>query len=134
MNDETLVLTPDEPPERNALPQDAEWPKTLALYVDTMAATLIREGVDIERATRLAERCTLALALAKGGGNVYLPIGEKLRHAARNRRIFLEWRGNNYAELMAKYHIGTERRLQQIVAEQAAIQQRLMQPDLFEAK
>ena len=65
-------------------------------------------------------------------GSGYLPIGEKLRIAARNRRIYLDWRGNNYAELMAKYRIGTERRVQQIIAEQATIQQRQIQPDFFD--
>lgn len=127
-----FTLEPDEP-AREPLPQGVEWPKTLALYVDVITATLARAGIDTDRAACLAERCTLDLALAQGGGNVYLPIGEKLRIAARNRRIYLDWRGNNYAELMAKYRIGTERRVQQIIAEQAAIQQRLIQPDIFDS-
>ncbi len=132
MSAEAFALEPDEP-AREPLPQGVEWPRTLACYMDVITAALVREGVEPERAAYLAERSTLDLALAQGGGNVYLPIGEKLRIAARNRRIYLDWRGNNYAELMAKYRIGTERRVQQIIAEQAEIQQRQIQPDFFDS-
>lgn len=132
MSAEPFALEPDEP-EREPLPQGVKWPRTLACHMDVITATLVRAGIDTDRAACLAERCTLDLALAQGGGNVYLPIGEKLRIAARNRRIYLEWRGNNYAELMTKYRIGTERRVQQIIAEQAAIQQRQIQPDFFDS-
>ncbi len=133
MTSAALVLTSDDDDRGHAPPDGVEWPRTLALYVDTIAATLRRERIPSERASHLAECSTLELARVQGGRSSYLPTGERLRVAARNRRIYLEWRGNNYAELMAKYRIGTERRLQQIIAEQSAIQLRLIQPSLFDS-
>jgi Mor family transcriptional regulator len=75
--------------------------------------------------------CVSALGQYCGGRQRYLPTGERLLLALRDRRIWKEWRGNNEAEMLARYAI-TQRRLQQILAEQRAIHTRKFQGNLFE--
>lgn len=116
-------------PDENGAGNRGRWGRQLACYVDTLTATFLRDGMTPERATELAERATLDLAMVQGGGRVYLPTGDRLRKAVRNRRIFLEWRGDNAVALMRKYRINTGRRLEQIIAEETAILHNKMQPD-----
>lgn len=115
----------------DAFARDDKWHKTLAEYVDVLTAALRRRGRNETEALADAIDCIAALGQYCGGRQRYLPTGERLRLGLRDRRIWKEWRGNNEAELMAQYQL-TQRRLQQILAEQRAIHVRKFQGNLFD--
>lgn len=110
---------------------DKRWPRTLAEYIDVLRATFRRLGASEEQALDYAEQGVLALGQYCGGRQGYLPTGERLQTAVRDRRLYLEYNGRNKAELARRYGI-TERRMEQIAAEQKAIHVRKLQGRLFE--
>lgn len=59
---------------------------------------------------------TLTLAGKMGGSNIYIPKIETLYRGIRDKKIFDEFTGSNYAALSKKYGI-TERRVRNIVKE-----------------
>ncbi len=120
--------TADGPPGPST---EASWPQVLAEMMEVLRASHRALGCEDARAIELAEAGVMALGQHMGGRPYYLPKGDRLQSAARNRRIFLEWRGNNEDEIMQRFEIGSLRRLQQIIAEQSAIHLRRVQPDLF---
>lgn len=108
------------------------WPSILAEYIDVLRATFLRLGAADDVALTYAQQGTLALGKYSGGRQTYLPTGERLQIAVRDRRLYLEFNGRNKAELAARYGI-TERRVEQIVAEQMAIHVRKLQGRLFDS-
>lgn len=108
------------------------WPSTLAEFIDVTRAVLHRRGRDDAQALEDAQQVVLALGTYLGGRQIYLPTGERLKTALRDRRIFLEYCGRNKAMLARRYDI-TERRVEQIAAEQKAVHVRRMQGQLFDA-
>lgn len=126
-----FALEPPDVADLKTMQIRGKWPKTLAEFMDTLESAFRKDGVPPEQAAQLAECGVLALAWYQGGSPFYLPNMPRLRHAARNRRIFIEWNGRNEEELMRRYNLGSKRRLEQIIAEQSAIHIRRIQPDLF---
>lgn len=119
-------------PERAGITApDDNWPGTLAEYFDVLVPVLVKRGRAHSVAIEDAAACVLALGRYCGGRQRYLPSGERLQTAVRDRMIWLEWRGNNRDALADKYEL-TTRRVEQIVAEQRAIHVRRIQPQLFE--
>lgn len=112
-----------------ALPED-RWPTTLAELVDVLRATFVRRGQSDATALDAAQSVVLAISQHLGGKQIYLPTGERLRAAVRDRRIYLEYNGRNREELARRYQL-TTRRIETIAAEQRAIYVRRLQPDLF---
>lgn len=107
------------------------WPAMLAALVDVLAATMRRRGRSEEDALMDAQQSAIAIAMYAGGRQMYLPTGETLRKFVRDRRLFLEYKGPaNKTALAERYGI-TERRVEQIVAEQYAIHIRRAQGRLF---
>lgn len=109
---------------------DAKWPANLAALVDVLHATLHGRGHDDDAALEDAQHCAIAVAEYQGGRNYYLPTGERLRAFVRDRAIYLACNGRNKPQIALRYGI-TERRVEQIVAEQRAIHLRKIQPELF---
>lgn len=119
-------------PERAGIEApDAKWPANLAALVDVLHATLRDRGHDDDAALADAEACAVAVAEYQGGRNYYLPTGERLKTFVRDRAIYLACNGRNKSEIALRYGL-TERRVEQIVAEQRAIHLRRIQPQLFE--
>jgi len=112
---------------------DAKWPANLAAMVDVLHATLRDRGHDDDAALDDAEHCAIAIAEYQGGRNYYLPTGKRLKDFVRDRAIYLASNGRNKAELALRYGL-TERRVEQIVAEQRAIHLRKIQPQLFDSQ
>lgn len=110
---------------------DKRWPRTLAEYIDVLRATFQRLGATEEQALDYAEQGVLALGQYCGGRQGYLPTGERLQAAVRDRRLYLEYNGRNKTALAQRYNL-TERRVEQIAAEQKAIHVRKLQGRLFE--
>lgn len=108
------------------------WPTILAEYIDVLRATFLRLGATDQLALDYAQQGVLALGQYCGGRQSYLPTGDRLTTAVRDRRLYLEYCGRNKGELSRRYGI-TERRVEQIAAEQKAIHVRKMQGQLFAA-
>lgn len=106
------------------------WPSMLAELVDVLRATFQRRGHSETEAIAEAQHAALAIGEHLGGRQVYLPRGDRLREWLRDRTIFLEYNGRNKGQLAQRYNV-TERRIEQIAAEQRAVYIRRMQPSLF---
>lgn len=113
-------------------PPTDRWPSTLAELVDVLRALFIKRGRSAGDATVEAQHAALAIGEYLGGRQIYLPCGESLKTALRDRGIYIEYNGRNKAELARRHGI-TERRVEQIAAEQRSIALRKLQGRLFES-
>ncbi|ULU26612.1 Mor transcription activator family protein [Dyella terrae] len=113
-------------------PPSDRWPSTLAELVDVLRALFVKRGRSEDDAISEAQQAALAIGEYLGGRQIYLPCGDSLRGALRDRRIYLEYNGRNKADLSRRYGI-TERRVEQIAAEQRVIFLRKMQGSLFDS-
>jgi Mor family transcriptional regulator len=111
-------------------PPAEKWARTLAEMVDVLAADRRRRGEDEDVALADAQHTVLVLAEYQGGRQYYLPRGAALRNALRDRVIYHQAKRGNIDTLAERYGI-TTRRVEQIVAEQHAIQVRSRQGQLF---
>jgi Mor family transcriptional regulator len=108
----------------------ARWPRTLAESVDVIAAEFRRRGHTDVQAAELAEAAVLALATHQGGRPFYLPRGERLVNALRDRVMWQQFPRKSVDQLAVE-HALTTRRVEQILAEQRALVTRQIQPGLF---
>ncbi|MHB1273637.1 MAG: Mor transcription activator family protein [Rhodanobacter sp.] len=107
------------------------WPSVLAEYIDVLRACFRRRGRTDDEALEEAQHAVIALGQYCGGRQSYLPTGDRLMTAVRDRRLYLEYCGpRNKGDLARRYGI-TERRVEQIAAEQKAVHVRRMQGRLF---
>ena len=128
--------------ETDALPDDvlehlddpdirARWPETLASMVDVAAHALMRELGDAGHARRLATAVIYALAKYHGGATFYLPKGDELDCAIRDKKMWDRYDGRRESVLaLAKEYRLTEQAVYRILARQRAIHRRRTQPDL----
>lgn len=107
------------------------WPSVLAEYIDVLRAVFLKRGRSADDALEDAQQAVLALGQYCGGRQSYLPTGERLMTAIRDRRLYLEYNGRNKATLAQRYGL-TERRVEQIAAEQRAVHVRKLQGRLFQ--
>lgn len=110
-------------------PSDA-WPSMLAELVDVLRASFRRRGRGEAEAIAEAQHAALAIGEYLGGRQIYLPRGDRLKEWLRDRAIYLEYNGSNKDELARRNGI-SDRRIEQIAAEQRAVYIRKIQPDLF---
>lgn len=107
-----------------------KWPAALAEMVDVLANEFERDGEDREAATLRAQRVVLVLAEYQGGRPCYLPRGDRLRQALRDRLIYRLHSGDNGEALADRFGL-TLRHIQRIYAEQRALHIRKRQARLF---
>lgn len=134
MQPAAIDMFPDavgDPERAGIVAPDAKWPANLAALVDVLHATLRGRGHDDDAALEDAQHCAIAIAEYQGGRNYYLPTGERLSNFVRDRAIYLACNGRNKPAIALRYGC-TERRVEQIVAEQRAIHLRKIQPQLFD--
>lgn len=96
------------------------WPQTLVDMVASVEAALRRDGVSDDEASRWAVRAVRAVALMAGGRQIYIPTGEQLDRAVRDREIWRKFKGNNIPALAREYGM-SERRIYNIVRAQRAL-------------
>lgn len=108
------------------------WPSMLAELVDVLRATFQRRGRSEAEAIVEAQHAAMSIGEYLGGRQVYLPRGDRLRDWLRDRALYLEYNGRNKGQLAQRYGL-TERRVEQIAAEQRAVYIRRIQPELFGA-
>lgn len=108
----------------------AKWPKALADLVSVIEAAHLRAGDAPEIAQRRAFVTVRALSHYAGGRQLYMPKGEILERALRDREIWSRYNGRNIDDLVAEFDLGFVQ-VYSIIAEQRALHRQRIQPSLF---
>ncbi|WP_429051982.1 Mor transcription activator family protein [Aeromonas veronii] len=108
----------------------AKWPKALSELVDVLACELVRGGMVQEEAKAQARKLALVQAHYMGGRAYYIPTGEHLKAALRDRAIWDEFNGRNIDQLARKHGLSVPQTYA-VVANQRELTRRRHQPDLF---
>jgi len=107
-----------------------KWPTALADLCDIFDNELRRCGLKEADVHRISLALLLAQANYGGGRMFYLPKGDRLKQAVRNRQIFREFNYRNHDELAQRYDLSVPR-IYAIVKEQEAIERSRLQPRLL---
>lgn len=108
----------------------AKWPAALANLVDVIEAAHRRAGEDQDSARARAFITVRAMSKYAGGRQLYMPKGDVLERALRDREIWERDTGKNIEELADAYGL-TVVQVYRILAEQRAYHRQRMQPALF---
>lgn len=108
------------------------WPQSLNDMLDVIEQAYRDCGASEASARRLAFMAMRALAQYHGGRSFYLPKGEDLDRALRDREIWERLRGNNIPELAREYRL-TEVQIYNIIRTQRALFRTRHQRELFSA-
>ncbi|MGC5428567.1 transcriptional regulator [Aeromonas veronii bv. sobria] len=108
----------------------AKWPKALSELVDVLACELVRGGMAQEQAKAQARKLALVQAHYMGGRAYYIPTGDHLKAALRDRAIWDEFNGRNIDQLARKHGLSVPQTYA-VVAEQRQLTRLRYQPDLF---
>lgn len=125
-----------------AIPKDAlerledpellkKWPQGLTDMIMVIEAAMARRGASRDQARRVAFVAVRALSQFAGGRSFYIPKGEALDRALRDRELWERFDGSNVSELATWAHL-TEVQVYAILAEQRKLARRRVQPELFE--
>lgn len=107
-----------------------KWPKDLAALIDIYASELQHLGVAEAQRDKIALTLLLAQANYGGGRYFYLPKGDRLKAAVRDRQIWQAFNGYNVNELVSQFGL-TAQRIYSILNEQRALDVKERQPELF---
>lgn len=108
----------------------AKWPKALSELVDVLACELVRGGMAQEQAKAQARKLALVQAHYMGGRAYYIPTGDHLKAALRDRAIWDEFNGRNIDQLARKHGLSVPQTYA-VVAEQRRLSRRVLQGDFF---
>ncbi|WP_421326440.1 Mor transcription activator family protein [Aeromonas veronii] len=108
----------------------AKWPKALSELVDVLACELARGGMGLEQAKAQARKLALVQAHYMGGRAYYIPTGEHLKAALRDRAIWDEFNGRNIDQLARKHGLSVPQTYA-VVADQRKLTRRKVQGDFF---
>lgn len=108
----------------------AKWPKALAELVDVLACELGRGGMAPDIARAQARKLALVQAHYMGGRAYYIPTGDHLKAALRDRAIWDEFNGRNI-DLLARKHGLSVPQIYAVVAEQRQLSRSRSQLDMF---
>lgn len=109
----------------------AKWPKALSELVDVLACELVRGGMEPDLAKAQARKLALVQAHYMGGRAYYIPTGDHLKAALRDRAIWEEFNGRNIDQLARKHGLSVPQTYA-VVAEQRGLMKRRNQKDLFD--
>ncbi|WP_413165676.1 Mor transcription activator family protein [Aeromonas salmonicida] len=109
----------------------AKWPKALAELVDVLACELGRGGMAPDLARAQARKLALVQAHYMGGRAYYIPTGEHLKAALRDRAIWDEFNGRNIDALARKHGLSVPQTYA-VVAMQRQLVRSRQNLDLFE--
>lgn len=107
-----------------------KWPKALADLVEVIEASMIRAGDAPELAQRRAFVIVRALSHYAGGRQLYIPRGDTLERALRDRQIWGKYTGKNIEDLAAEFGLTTIT-VYSVIAEQRVLHRKRIQPSLF---
>ncbi|WP_148610696.1 Mor transcription activator family protein [Aeromonas sobria] len=98
----------------------AKWPKALSELVDVLACELVRGGMEQDLAKAQARKLALVQAHYMGGRAYYIPTGDHLKAALRDRAIWDEFNGRNIDQLARKHGLSVPQTYA-VVAEQRGL-------------
>ncbi|GEK71573.1 MULTISPECIES: Mor transcription activator family protein [Halomonas] len=134
MADDNLDMGFEIPEDALERLQDPEilrkWPQGLSDMVTVISAALCRAGDDEATARERAFRAVRALAQYAGGRSLYVPKGEALNRALRDRAIWEAFDGANITALAIRHGL-TEVQIYAILAEQRKLALARVQSELF---
>ena len=104
----------------------AKWPKALSELVDVLACELVRGGMEPELAKAQARKLALVQAHYMGGRAYYIPTGDHLKAALRDRAIWDEFNGRNIDQLARKHGLSVPQTYA-VVADQRKLTRRKVQ-------
>jgi Mor family transcriptional regulator len=112
---------------------DESYPEVLADIARTVHEQLM-EHPKLRLAHPIAAEVAMSVAESVrkniGGVATYIPRGTGYDLSQRDREIWTDFKGDNYAELARKYDL-TEMRIRQIVTHAAKVDRRARQENLF---
>ena len=108
----------------------AKWPKALSELIDVLACELVRGGMAQEQAKAQARKLALVQAHYMGGRAYYIPTGDHLKAALRDRAIWDEFNGRNIDQLARKHGLSVPQ-IYSVVAEQRKLNIARNQMQLF---
>ena len=109
----------------------AKWPQSLAELCDVLAAELAREHV--ADADAMSRKLAVVLAHYMGGRAYYIPTGEHLKSALRDRQLFEQWfEGDTNIDALARQYGLSQPQVYSVLAEQRRLHRRRHQHDMFE--
>ena len=108
----------------------AKWPKALAELVDVLACELVRGGMEPDLAKAQARKLALVQAHYMGGRAYYIPTGEHLKAALRDRAIWDEFNGRNIDQLARKHGLSVPQTYA-VVAQQRQLNRSRSQLEMF---
>lgn len=106
------------------------WPKALVELYSNAKYELEQIGYKDEEAEKISATILTALAFLSGGRGFYLPTGERLKTAIRDRQLYDKFNGNNIESLRQHYKL-TQKQVYEIIAKQRALDKARRQPQLF---
>ncbi|ATM01306.1 transcriptional regulator [Aeromonas sp. CA23] len=109
----------------------AKWPKALAELVDVLACELGRGGMAPDLARAQARKLALVQAHYMGGRAYYIPTGDHLKAALRDRAIWDEFNGRNIDQLARRHGLSVPQ-VYAVVAEQRRLTRHRIQGDFFD--
>jgi len=109
----------------------ARWPQGLVDMLDVVTEVIVRQGQPREQAARLSACVVRALAHYFGGRMTYIPRGDSLDRALRDKAIWdaHDGRRTSVQELAVQHRL-TEQQVYAILREQRALHRRRIQPQL----
>lgn len=123
---------PDDALEQMQDPEiTKKWPQALADMLAVIESAYRRAGDDDKAARARAFVAVRALAHYHGGHIFYLPKGQQIDRALRDREIWERHTGSNVNELAREYDLN-EVRIYKILAEQRRLARSRHQADMFE--
>ncbi|MEV3815988.1 Mor transcription activator family protein [Aeromonas salmonicida] len=108
----------------------AKWPKALSELVDVLAYELARGGMGPEQSKAQARKLALVQAHYMGGRAYYIPTGEHLKAALRDRAIWDEFNGRNIDQLARKHGLSVPQTYA-VVAQQRQLNRSRSQLEMF---
>ncbi len=83
------------------------WPQELVQLTEVAEACLVSSGKSETEAQQLARAVVMAIAESRGGRQLYLPCGSRLRKAIRDAEIYRRANSNNIQQLAAEHKLTT---------------------------
>lgn len=108
----------------------AKWTGTLVQMLDSIQATLMRLGMKEEQAAQTALAIVYDHATNFGGIQYYLPKGDELKRALRDREIYRLAGKTDVAVLAQRYNLSTKQ-IWEIQRTQHALHIKKIQPALL---
>ena len=107
-----------------------KWPEILVQLLDNAAQTIAQCGVDPEKAEQLAMEVVREQAMLFGGMQIYLPKGNELTRALRDREIYRQ-AGRVDVAILARRHNLSMKQIWEIQRTQRELHIQRIQTTLF---